>query len=416
MSYSTTNLDRILWLEAAASEYFRFGRLMKTDILQLAKQGDAEAIAALMNHSLAAVGITIQAEVKAGCLIVSAVSASQAPNRTFLLERIYQGLHKLQPVGIRRTIVRGYAWQAATPDWIDGFDLPNVSPPWQTAASQRPPNHRWRIGQPSLPARMRSWFRRRRRASVSHHHQPSTAKTPWLSECPGWGWFAVMAFCLRLGLYLLAISGVVFFTFEMKFQATWLVEKHIYTIPAVGDFLRGIEMVEIANVLIFAILGMGIGVATVLLPKGFSAKLGMVLLSIAVPVVLVASPLVKYNFWIDNLVAAEAISSQQAQEIASSFLRQRVEADGVWGFYLYSAQFPAIPARVDRLQEMEELKVQIAGKVANIAQLELKQVSFLFKVCSWGIRGFYAVLAVIVAWFHFFKGLETIHWKPRSAS
>jgi hypothetical protein len=406
---------------------------MKTDILQLAKQGDAEAIAALMNHSLAALGITLQAEVKAGCLIISAASTSAAPNRTLLLERIYQGLQKLQPVGIRRAIVRGYVLHSSTPEWIDGFDLPSYTNHAKTTiASQQ--RRRYAKKKPLL-SRFSSSLHSGLRWLLFGDRNPSHVKKkvyqttnpppqtlekepsrPSKSYSQKQIFLSTISFLLRLGLYLLAVSCIVLLTFEMKFQATLFVEKNIYTIPAVGDFLRGIEMVEIANVFIFAILGMGIGIATILLPKKLTAKLSMLFLLIAIPLVFVASPLVKYNFWVENFAEAESISIQKAQTITNSFLQERVEADGVWGFYLYSAKFPVIPTRVDRLQEVEELKVQIASKVADIAQLELEQVSLIFKIFNWGIRGFYAVLAAIVAWFHFFKGLETIRWNQRSAS
>jgi hypothetical protein len=409
---------------------------MKTDILQLAKQGDAEAIAALMNHSLAALGITLQAEVKAGCLIISAASTSAAPNRTLLLERLYQGLQKLQPVGITRAIVRGYVSHSPTPEWIDGFDLPSYTNHANTTiasqqrrgyASKKPLLSRFSS---SLRSGLRWLLFGDRKASHAKKKakKPTNPSPPTVEQKPSSPskstksysqtqiFLSTIFFFIRFGLYLLAISCIVLLTFEMKFQATWFVEKNIYTIPAVGDFLRGVEMVEIANVFIFAILGMGIGIATILLPRGLTAKLSMLFLLIAIPLVFVASPLVKYEFWIENFAEAESVSIQKAQTITNSFLQERVEADGVWGFYLYSAQFPVIPTRVDRLQEVEELKVQIAGKVANIAQLKLQQVSLMFKICNWGIRGFYAVLAAIVAWFHFFKGLETIRWKQRSAS
>ncbi len=406
---------------------------MKTDILQLAKQGDAEAIAVLMNHSLAALGITLQAEVKAGCLIVSAASTSAAPNRTLLLDRIYQGLQKLQPVGIRRAIVRGYVSHSPTPEWIDGFDLPNYTNHANTTITSQQ-RRRYARKKPLL-SRFSSSLRSRLRWLLFGDRNPSHAKkkvsqtanlspqtlekkpsTPSKSNSQIKIFLSTIFWFVRFGVYLLAISCIVLLSFEMKFQATWFVEKNIYTIPAVGDFLRGVEMVEIANIFIFAILGMGIGIATILWPKGFSAKLSMFFLILAIPLVFVASPLVKYDFWIENFAEAESVSIQKAQTMTNSFLQERVEADGVWGFYLYSAKFPVIPTRVNRLQEVEELKVQIASKVADIAHLELEQVSLIFKLFNWGIRGFYAVLAAIVAWFHFFKGLETIRWNQRSAS
>ena len=403
---------------------------METDILHLAKQGDAEAIAALMNHSLAAVGITIQAEVQAGCLIISAVSTSTAPNRHFLLDRIYQGLQKLQPAGIRKAIIRGYVWHASTPDWIDGFDLSYHTHQKQQSvwAQQRRSRSKkpLAVHRTEPLSRLASSLQNRWRWFWLGSPKPSPSSTEVFAKNPPQRsqiyreiqfFLAIVFFCLRLGMYLLAISGLIFFTFEMKYQASWFVEKHIYTIPAVGDFLRGIEMIEIGNIFIFAILGMGIGIATILLPRGFlSGKLSLFLVTMAVPLVFLASPIVKYEFWIDNLAVEETISAQEAKKITNSFLQQRVEAEGVWGFYLYSAQFPVIPTRVERLQEVEQLKAQITRKVANITQLEIAQVSLLFKICSWGIRGFYAVLALIVAWFHFFKGLETIRWQRRSSS
>lgn len=80
--------------------------ISKPNILQLAKQGDSKAIAALMNRSLQPKGITAKVALKDGCLQVMLESA-QVPNQQSLVAFVENGITRLDTSLIERIKVYG---------------------------------------------------------------------------------------------------------------------------------------------------------------------------------------------------------------------------------------------------------------------------------------------------------------------
>ena len=96
---------------------------MTRPLLKLAKQGDAIAIAALMNAVLNSQQIRVKARVQQGCLQVMLKSARPLHQHA-TVAFIRRGMMQLQPDSIEA--VRAYAWQIGRefPDWIAEFSLP----------------------------------------------------------------------------------------------------------------------------------------------------------------------------------------------------------------------------------------------------------------------------------------------------
>lgn len=85
--------------------------------MDLAKQGDPHAIAALINRSLASKGIHAEAELEAECLKIS-LQATQVPNQKAVVTIIHRGMIVLQVKQIKRVKIFTYrsdnhylAWQ-----------------------------------------------------------------------------------------------------------------------------------------------------------------------------------------------------------------------------------------------------------------------------------------------------------------
>lgn len=96
--------------------------IMLPSLLERAKQGDAGAIATLMNDVLQAQDVWVKAMLDRDCLQVMLKSAAVL-NQVICIAFIQQGLQRLQPETIKH--VRVYAWQVgdAFPLWIATFAL-----------------------------------------------------------------------------------------------------------------------------------------------------------------------------------------------------------------------------------------------------------------------------------------------------
>ncbi len=101
------------------------------NLLHQAKQGDPQAIAALMTQALTAQGVTAQAKLRQGCLEV-VLTGKTTPDQRQCLHIIRQGLTRLEVPSIRT--VKVYALPAGEifPEWMEVFSL-------GTAADSLPP-------------------------------------------------------------------------------------------------------------------------------------------------------------------------------------------------------------------------------------------------------------------------------------
>jgi hypothetical protein len=108
--------------------------MTQLSVMDLAKQGDPHAIAALINRSLASKGIQAEAELEGTCLKIS-LQATQIPNQKAVVAIIHRGMIVLQVKQIKRVKILTYrsdnhylAWQHEIDLGIDlgleqGIDL-----------------------------------------------------------------------------------------------------------------------------------------------------------------------------------------------------------------------------------------------------------------------------------------------------
>lgn len=91
-------------------------------LIEQAKQGDPQAIAALMNKSLQPKGMTALVNRQGDCLEVI-LEAERIPNRQALTTFVQKGIHNLEIESIRSIRVLGQQIGAATPAWTQELDL-----------------------------------------------------------------------------------------------------------------------------------------------------------------------------------------------------------------------------------------------------------------------------------------------------
>lgn len=96
--------------------------MSQPNLLELAKQGNAKAIATLLNRSLQPKGVTVKGSVKDGCLQLM-LESEQIPDRQTIVPLIRKGLVSLQTEAITSVKVYGQQTGMATPSWNEKFEL-----------------------------------------------------------------------------------------------------------------------------------------------------------------------------------------------------------------------------------------------------------------------------------------------------
>jgi hypothetical protein len=215
----------------------------------------------------------------------------------------------------------------------------------------------------------------------------------------------------RLLIYILVICSLVFFTVSLKLIANFIGEELIYNIMIIGEFIAILQVVEFANILIFAVLGMGFGLASVILPKVCQIKTSAVLLIILVPLIFSITPFLKYNTWVKEIADNENITYQEAQELSNSFLKSRVNTEGFLAYYSYSAQFPVLPRTRKEMVLAVNLEKKVRSEISSLTKnfnLSPQAISILLAAGNWIIRFFYFSLSVFAVITHFHIGRQTI--------
>ncbi|MEG4318861.1 MULTISPECIES: SHOCT domain-containing protein [unclassified Microcoleus] len=96
--------------------------MTQPNILELAKQGDAKAIALLLNRQLQAKGITAAASLKDGCLQVM-LEAPEAPSQQVLAPWVSKSIAGLGAASIEKVKVYGRQTGAKVPAWSQEFEV-----------------------------------------------------------------------------------------------------------------------------------------------------------------------------------------------------------------------------------------------------------------------------------------------------
>ncbi|WP_229550423.1 DUF4429 domain-containing protein [Nostoc sp. CHAB 5836] len=96
--------------------------MTQLNLLELAKQGDASAIASLMNRQLQPKGITVKVALKDACLQIMLESA-QVPNQQALVAFVRKGIVGLGAASIERVKIYGRQTGEEFPAWNQEFEL-----------------------------------------------------------------------------------------------------------------------------------------------------------------------------------------------------------------------------------------------------------------------------------------------------
>ncbi|TVR12868.1 MAG: hypothetical protein EA395_05010 [Phormidium sp. GEM2.Bin31] len=364
--------------------------MVRSEIFTRARQGHPDALAALMNHSLQAKQITVSVSVQ-GQSLVAIATGQTAPDRAFMVNFIGRGLRKLEADSIRKVTIVGYLNGGTLPLWRETIQLDSptagdVLPPEPVPLTPNPQPPSVPPSAPRLPQSLTPAPSRRRR-------QPPTL----VSRLRTLG--GVLLFLL-VGSVSIAVAALV------KLLTALLAENSIYSINLLGDLFRGIEIIEVFNVLVFAILGLGLGVATAFIPRYLGIRLNALIIILLLPTLLSFGTIIRYDNWINEFAANESISITESRLKTDRYLYERIEETGIWGFYLHTARYPSLPLYVRQFEELDPLESQAMSRVQGSVGINPDDLSTLFSICMWGIRGFYFLVSAITVIGHFGQGIE----------
>lgn len=101
--------------------------------------------------------------------------------------------------------------------------------------------------------------------------------------------------------YCLLASLIVLTAMALKALLTWAAEAYLYSVPILGGWLKSLEIIELSNIVVFALLGIGLGAITLYLRPGPFWR-GAIALIIAMPLVFFSSYWVRYDLWLEAIV------------------------------------------------------------------------------------------------------------------
>ncbi|NJN03194.1 MAG: hypothetical protein HC873_03615 [Leptolyngbyaceae cyanobacterium SL_1_1] len=210
-------------------------------------------------------------------------------------------------------------------------------------------------------------------------------------------------------LYLLCLVMVPVVMVAIRVIITWSAERYIYSVPWVGGLLKSLEIAELANVVVFALLGLGLGAATIFLPKvkGLGPRVAVLLLVFMLAAgVFGTGYLARQHLWIQQVADQSNISSEAAKTLADNLLVKQTGDRGFWGFYRYTTQVPVLPTEARDLQTLAEEEKWVRSELTRFSGVEPGVFSKVFHMTGWGIRIFYMLLAAITVLIYFLKGTD----------
>ncbi|HEY9699681.1 MAG TPA: hypothetical protein V6D10_20640 [Trichocoleus sp.] len=111
----------------------------RPNLSQLARQGEPQAIAALINQSFQPKELTAQAVLKNNCLQLL-IESTAPPNQRAVVDFIQKGLSSLQPRGIKLIKICGQQTGEVMPSWIEEIQLGvQLAPPVANSVQQSEP-------------------------------------------------------------------------------------------------------------------------------------------------------------------------------------------------------------------------------------------------------------------------------------
>lgn len=219
----------------------------------------------------------------------------------------------------------------------------------------------------------------------------------------------------RLLLYFAVGIGLSVLMAGLKAYTAWLAETYLYALPWMGGFLRSLELVELSNLVVFAILGAGLGAAVIWLPRHWPPAAKAALLMVAGPWVMLSSYWMQQHLWIQRVAARAEIPYEEAREITNTFLKREVGSGGLWGTYVFGTEVADFPTRRQDLESEKSVNPNriLNRELSSYDDPRADTIAFIFGQVGWLIRLLYLAIAAFTALVYYLKGLD---WAQARAS
>ena len=205
--------------------------------------------------------------------------------------------------------------------------------------------------------------------------------------------------------YLVTVAAIVAALVGLKLLIAWAAAVYLHPIPILGGWLKSLEIVELANIVIFALLGLGLGGATRHLPAKTPLVLKSLVLIIAIPLVFLSSYWFRHTLWLNQLAIEANQPIEQVTALANQALQRESGSEGFWGYFKVTTKMPILPSTAAELERMAEDQRWFRSELTRFSGIEPGVFSMIFDGAGWGIRIFHMVLATLTGIIYFFKGL-----------
>lgn len=201
------------------------------------------------------------------------------------------------------------------------------------------------------------------------------------------------------------VSGLVIVgAIGLKVLIVWAAQQYLYPTPILGGWLRSLEITELSNIVVFALLGFGLGSAAVnLRPCPLWQR--AILLVAAMPLVFLSSHWTRYGMWIGEITETSDISPREAIALSDRALEAESGSSGFWGYFRFTTQIPDLPTIAEELTRLDADQQWFRSELTRYSGIEPGVFSILFVGVGWGIRIFHMVLAGLTGVIYFSKGL-----------
>ncbi|MEM0981132.1 MAG: hypothetical protein AAGH78_12770 [Cyanobacteria bacterium P01_H01_bin.58] len=209
----------------------------------------------------------------------------------------------------------------------------------------------------------------------------------------------------KLLRYFCATALLIIALVVVRGAIAWAGESFIYTLPILGGLLKSLELMEVSNVLVFAILGVCLGAFTQWLPKRWGLAPKAVPLILSVPLVFLTGYSIRHHLWVQQVSVESELLPVQARQFTDSLLQEATGNQGLWGFFKYTVQVPILPTDLSALKTVDDDDKWFRSELTRYSGLEPGIFTRLFQLTGWGIRLFHTALAAVTASLYFTKGL-----------
>ncbi|QQE65109.1 hypothetical protein GFS31_17940 [Leptolyngbya sp. BL0902] len=205
--------------------------------------------------------------------------------------------------------------------------------------------------------------------------------------------------------YIITVILVTAMVLLARLVITWAAEIFLHPIPIAGGWIKSLELIELSVIVLFALLGFGLGAAAMHLPAKTSLGWKALALVVIFPLVFFSSYWLRYQLWLNQVTAQSDLPRQQVVETANVALERESGSGGFWGYYRTTVRMPLLPATGEELQRMTEDQRWFRAELTRFSGIEPGVFSMIFDGAGWGIRAFYLLLAVGTSLIYFLKGV-----------